>query len=76
MYVGQFVIGFVSLVVMQVVDNFFWVDFICGDIQVQCVFRYWVDIVNIIVSGRQLVVDVIGFWQCDYVYFFGLERGW
>lgn len=31
-YIGQFIICFIGVVVMQIVDNIFWVDVVGGDI--------------------------------------------
>lgn len=75
-YIGQFVFGFEGVIVMQVVDNFFWVDVVGFNIQLQCMFWYWIDIIDIVVCSGQQVINVIGFWQCDYFYIFSLEGGW
>ena len=59
-HAGQLVIGFVSPVVMQVVDNPFRVDLIRGDTQAQRALRHRTDIANITASSRQLAADAIG----------------
>lgn len=74
-YIGQFVFSFEGAIVMQVVDNFFRVDVVGFNIQLQRTFRYRIDIIDIVARSRQQVINVIGFRQRDYFYIFSLERG-
>ena len=74
-HTGQLVIGFVSPVVMQIIDNPFRVDLIRGDSQAQRALRHRPDIANITASGRQLAADAIGLRQRDHIDLFGPERG-
>ena len=58
-HAGQLVIGFVSPVVMQVVDNPFGL-ILSAAIPAQRALRHRTDIANITASGRQLAADAIG----------------
>ena len=53
-HTGQFVICFVSTIIMQVVDNPFRVDIAGRDVQLQRAFRNRTDVTDIAASSRQL----------------------